>query len=49
MILLGLGSIWSIGATLVTVFSYLLGVIGIASNFSDIVDVLSGFFSSFFK
>ena len=48
MILLGLGSLFGMGAFLVTAFSYVLGVIGIATNFSDITSMLSDFFSSFF-
>ena len=48
MILLGLGALWSMGATLVTVLSYVFGVIGILTNFSDVLDILRGIFSGIF-
>jgi len=36
------------GGFLVTVFSYILGIIGIFTNFSAVSQALAGFFSSFF-
>ena len=45
MILLGL---WSMGATAVTVISYVLGLLNIFMNFSDVMDILRGIFPGFF-
>ena len=42
MLILGLGALWSIGATVVTVLSYALGLLGIFMNFSDVMDILRG-------
>ena len=37
------------GGFLVTAVSYILGIIGIFSNFSAVSNALSGFVTSFFK
>jgi len=36
------------GGFIVTVFSYILGIIGMVSNWSAVSEALSGFFSSIF-
>ena len=40
--------LFMLGSFSVTAISYVLGIIGIFSNFSTVVSMLSDFFSSFF-